>query len=411
MRELNLSEFRKDALQELGNMSASHAANSLSELVGDKVEVTAPKLNVVKIKDLHEIVNGDEKVIPVYSRIFGGISGSVLMLFPSDLGAEKVEKFGKKMMLSLSNALASFFGVKLKPTTTLLPIGKPVAILNHLREKLGGGVEKAVFFRTNFLHNGNVICHFFLSFNYDDVSQIMKTQVPEFNEDYGSFSSMLETFEKLKGVEFKLYDILKETKIPREETRSFLRNFDPEGLKEEPLYKRLISILEACNIGKNITIIKAAPLELVFTITDCTICKLTPKTIKKNSCYTTSTTLGRIFLELLRIGCEVREVECKKNDGTACVHQVNMEQLDVFQILPDSRDLDFLTQVSNNSVELTTLSPGDLKIADLYAHYGITSIDNGVVSITDLGKIFLTFAKNKPQLEKAEQEDKPPWET
>jgi chemotaxis protein CheC len=410
MKDLYLSEFKKDALKELGNMCASHAANALSEMLGGKVDVTAPELNVVRIKDMGTVVRGREEVIPVYSRLFGGISGSVIMLFTPTYGQGKVERLSRAMIGSLGKAMSSFFGVALRPSVAVLPVGSPAAVLDYLRSKLGRGVDKAVFFSTTFHHDGAKACHFFLSLNYDDISYIMRAQIPEFTEEYGSFSDLLETFEKLKGIEVKLYDVLRNTRISKEEIRSFLRNFDPDALPGEALYKRLVHILSSCGIGDGISISRLSPLELVFRVEECNVCKITPVSEGKNSCYTTTTTLGRIFSELMGIGCEVREAECAKNNADACIHHVTMEQLDVFQILPLEDDFEFLAPLSAMSRELTSLSPSELRTADIYAHYGVTSMEDGAVGLTDLGRIFLTFAQNKPAEKAAAPEDKPPWE-
>lgn len=411
MKELYLSEFKKDALKELGNMCASHAANALSEMLGGKVDVTAPDLNVVRIKDMGKVVRGEKNVIPVYSRLFGGISGSVIMLFTPKYGPDKVERLSKGMIGSLGKAMSNFFGVSLKPSAAVLPLGKPAAVLDYLRSRLGKGVDRAVFFSTSFIHEGSAACHFFLSLNYDDISYIMQAQIPEFTEEYGSFSDLLETFEKLKGIEVKLYDVLKNTRVSEDEVRSFLKNFDPDALQEEALYKRLVHILVRCGIGEGVTISRVSPLELMFRVEKCNVCKITPKSKGKNTCYTTTTTLGRIFSELLGIGCEVREAECAKNNADACVHHVALEQLDVFQVLPGEKDVEFLTAISSTTRELTSLSPAELRTADVYAHYGVTSVEDGVVGLTDLGRIFLTFAQNKPAEKAAVAEEKPPWET
>lgn len=411
MRELHLSEFKKDALRELGNMSASHAANSLSEMLGGKVEVTAPDLNVIRIRNLTDVMSGDEVVIPVYSRLYGGLSGSVILFFSNRYKPESVKRMSDGMMASLARAMARFFGVEVKPATVVLPAGKPASVVDYLRDKLGRGVEKAVFFRTNFLHSDSIICHFLLSLNYDDINYIMKAQVPEFTTEYADFSSMLETFERLKSIELRLYEIFKETKIPAEEVRSFLRNFNDSTLVNEALYTRLVGILTACNIGGDISISRKAPLELVFTVKDCNICRITPTATKGNVCYTTSTTLGRIFSELLKIGCEVREIECAKNNGKACIHHVSMEQLDVFQLLPQDRDLEILSSLNNEAIPLKRLSEESLGAINVYRQYGITEIEDGKAALTELGRIFLTFAQNKPSEEPSLAEEKPPWKS
>lgn len=412
MKELHLSEFKKDALRELGNMSASHAANSLSEILGGKVEVAAPDLNVIRIKNLAEIVGGEDKeIIPVYSRLYGGLSGSVILFFSKQYKPEKVKQMSENMMSALARAMARFFGVDIQPATVVLPADKPSFIINYLIGKLGRGVEKAVFFSTNFLYSDSVVCHFFLSLNYDDINYIMKAQVPEFTREYSNFSDMLETFEKLKNIELKLYQIFKETKIPAAEVRSFLRNFNDSTLIEEALYTRLVEMLTTCGIGGAISITRKAPLELVFTIEDCNICKVTPKEAQGNTCYTTSTTLGRIFSELLKIGCEVREVQCAKNESKACVHQVNMEQLDVFQILPEEKDLELLSSISQEAMTLERLSEESMGAVNVLKQYELVDINNGKVALTELGRIFLTFAQNKPTQEQTFVEEKPPWKS
>jgi chemotaxis protein CheC len=410
--DFQLSEFRKDALRELGNMSASHAANSLSEVLGSKVEITAPNLNVVSMKHLPEVLEDDlEEVIPVHNHFHGGISGTVILLFPMKYTPEGVKKMSEVMMQALAKAITDFFGVEIRASISVLPSMGPKSVRDYLISKLGRRAEKAVFFNTNFIFSDVVMCHFFLSLNYDDVSSIMKAQVPEFTSEYGSFADMLETFEKLKNVEVKLYHGLKETEVPREEVRSFLRNFDASDIPREKLYGRIIYMLEDCGIGDGITLKRVSPLEYVFTVPNCNICRAMPSISQGNSCYTTSTALGRIFSELLRIGCEVKEVKCAKTGSEACVHLVSLEQLDVFSILPEHKDLEFLNTLAQGPLPMSRL-PGDVEESvHTLKQFGILDDADGKLNMTELGKIFVTFTQNKPQQGEEEMEEqKAPWE-
>jgi predicted hydrocarbon binding protein len=288
----------------------------------------------------------------------------------------------------------------------------PKSVIDYLVSKLGRRAEKAVFFNTNFIFSDVVLCHFFLSLNYDDVSSIMKAQVPEFVSEYGSFADMLETFEKLKNVEVKLYQRLKETQVPQEEVRSFLRNFEDSGISGETLYSRIIDLLEACGIGDGITMERVSPLEYSFSVPNCNICRAMPPISQGNSCYTTSTALGRIFSELLRIGCEVKELKCAKTGSEACVHLVSLEQLDVFSILPEHKDLEFLNTLTQGSLPLNQLPRGVEETIHTLKQFGILDDADGKLDMTELGKIFLTFTRNRPQQsEGVMEEKKAPWES
>ena len=78
------TELQIDALREIGSIGAGHAATALSRMIGRKVMLRVPNVNIVKLEDASTIVSSkDEIVDSVYFKIAGEIPGSSLILFPS----------------------------------------------------------------------------------------------------------------------------------------------------------------------------------------------------------------------------------------------------------------------------------------------------------------------------------------
>ncbi|MEA3558251.1 MAG: chemotaxis protein CheC [Candidatus Thermoplasmatota archaeon] len=55
--KMNLSEMQMDALREVGNIGASHAADSLSTMIDGRVDITVPNIQIQKIGNLEETLS------------------------------------------------------------------------------------------------------------------------------------------------------------------------------------------------------------------------------------------------------------------------------------------------------------------------------------------------------------------
>lgn len=83
MKTQKLTELQVDALREIANIGACHAATALSYLVQKKILIEVPEISVVRFPNLTEIFDGPETmVVGMYTPVFGEISGSVLFLLP-----------------------------------------------------------------------------------------------------------------------------------------------------------------------------------------------------------------------------------------------------------------------------------------------------------------------------------------
>lgn len=128
-----LNSQQSDAIRELGNIGAAHAATTLSTMLMTNIEMEVPEINVVDIGKIHEHVS-DEPAALVIFHITGEVSGggyvllhipkhSVVRLTNAMLGMTELERelteMDQSALLEIGNIMVSAF---LDATATLLSI-------------------------------------------------------------------------------------------------------------------------------------------------------------------------------------------------------------------------------------------------------------------------------------------------
>lgn len=80
---LSLDKAQEDALQELCNIGMGHATSALAQLMGKTIYFDIPKVNLVQISQVPEVIgNAEQTVVGIYLRFSGPISGNILLVFP-----------------------------------------------------------------------------------------------------------------------------------------------------------------------------------------------------------------------------------------------------------------------------------------------------------------------------------------
>lgn len=91
MEYSNLSALQLDALKEVSNIGAGNAATALSMLIGKKVDMTVPAVNVVRLDDIVE-ENGETEVAGTVVRVLGDIAGNMLLVFENSTSENIIKK-------------------------------------------------------------------------------------------------------------------------------------------------------------------------------------------------------------------------------------------------------------------------------------------------------------------------------
>ncbi|MFA5347006.1 MAG: chemotaxis protein CheC [Methanoregula sp.] len=77
---MKLSTVQEDAIQELGNIGAAHAATTLSQMLGSTIEMSVPAIHMVDLAQLGEYM-GEESAAMVAFELQGDIPHGGYVLF------------------------------------------------------------------------------------------------------------------------------------------------------------------------------------------------------------------------------------------------------------------------------------------------------------------------------------------
>ena len=87
-----LSDMEKDAFAEIFNIGVGHAASSLSQMIGQEVELAIPVVELLKRNEAALILAGDKNgnITGVREKFEGSFRGETLLLFPEESSLELV---------------------------------------------------------------------------------------------------------------------------------------------------------------------------------------------------------------------------------------------------------------------------------------------------------------------------------
>lgn len=84
MPKINLEQidsFHYDVLKEIGNIGAGNATTALSQLIGGKIDMQVPKVDLLEFKNLADIVGGAENiVVGILLTLEGDIDGMMMFM-------------------------------------------------------------------------------------------------------------------------------------------------------------------------------------------------------------------------------------------------------------------------------------------------------------------------------------------
>jgi chemotaxis protein CheC len=142
---VQLNDLQIDALKEVANIGAGHAATSLSELLGTTIRLLAPRADVIRFQDLHSRVADDGSFAILHVAVTGHVAGHLIVLCNQrdaiefvalclkkgtgdlDIHDALVEQTLKKMSdlvaASYLNAIAELAGVRLVRSQSVFSYG------------------------------------------------------------------------------------------------------------------------------------------------------------------------------------------------------------------------------------------------------------------------------------------------
>ncbi|PKL70521.1 MAG: chemotaxis protein CheC [Methanomicrobiales archaeon HGW-Methanomicrobiales-1] len=170
---MKLSAVQADAIQELGNIGAAHAATTLSQMLSSTVSMSVPAIKTIDLSELGNYL-GEESAAMVVFELQGEIQhgGYIIfyitkesairltntMLGMTDMDREFTEmdqsallEVGNIMVSAFLDATAELLGFIMLPSPPALSIDMAHAAMESLIAQLGEEVDEVLLFSTELI--------------------------------------------------------------------------------------------------------------------------------------------------------------------------------------------------------------------------------------------------------------------
>jgi chemotaxis protein CheC len=172
-----LKAIQLDALREVANIGAGHAATALSQMVGETIMISVPTINVSRLEEVpSQVSENDEPVAAVLMHMLGDLTGRTLLVFPrrtalrlaelmmrrptnpdaqtfSEMEQSAIKEAGNILSSAYMNALSDFMGMMLIPSPPSLAIDMSEAVLTTIYLQFGSDKDFVFCVESEFVMN------------------------------------------------------------------------------------------------------------------------------------------------------------------------------------------------------------------------------------------------------------------
>jgi chemotaxis protein CheC len=174
----DLKESQLDAMREVANIGAGHAATALSQMTNRTIMITVPRVKIKPLEDAGDILGPPDQVVAsVLMHMMGDLTGRAMLLFPEpaalilcdylfrrergtttafgEMEQSSLKEAGNILASAYLNALSDFMGMMLVPSVPSLVIDLSGAILTSAHLNFGHDREYALCVETSFRSEGS----------------------------------------------------------------------------------------------------------------------------------------------------------------------------------------------------------------------------------------------------------------
>lgn len=152
---LEMSDIERDGVKEMFNLSIGQAANALSQMVGEEIELSVPDFDVVPRPDMSDRFRTyiSDSLVAVREDFHGPFDGKALLIFPeqnslelvrvllgdrtplermTDLEQEALNEVGNILLNACLGSLANLLGDEVRSTLPQYLAGSPEEVLHEI---------------------------------------------------------------------------------------------------------------------------------------------------------------------------------------------------------------------------------------------------------------------------------------
>jgi chemotaxis protein CheC len=169
----DLKELELDALKEVANIGAGHAATALSQLTNRRIMISVPEIFVARLEQVPDrLGDREEIVVGVLMHMLGDLTGRMLFTLPEsdalllcdmllrhepgatrefgELEQSALKEAGNILGGAYMNALSDFMGMMLLPSVPSLAIDMSGTVLTTAQLSFGRDKDMVFCVETNF---------------------------------------------------------------------------------------------------------------------------------------------------------------------------------------------------------------------------------------------------------------------
>lgn len=190
-----------DIICELGNIGAGNAATALSGMLGEKIEMSLPKVEIVPLANIPSMSGSpDTPVVGGVVDMSGDLTGQIMMILgmkeacnlasvicgdarvageasPDSLTELGMSAIGEVMNIlagSYLSAISTLAGLVIIPSIPYVCADMVGSVLSIVAIECGEAGDSALFFRTSFSNvQDNIACDFFLLPDRESYKKLM----------------------------------------------------------------------------------------------------------------------------------------------------------------------------------------------------------------------------------------------
>lgn len=172
----NLSEMQADVLKELANIGAGNATTALAKLVGKRIEIGIPDIELVKLNELQDFIGEAERVMTgILVELSGDVSGIMMFLLDeevsekiinillsrksgtqidfNDLEKSVVMELGNIIIGSYIKSISKMTGLTIAPSVPMFQVDMASALISVPAIQFGKIEDKVLMIQTEFSLN------------------------------------------------------------------------------------------------------------------------------------------------------------------------------------------------------------------------------------------------------------------
>ena len=167
----DITETQYDALRELGSIGSGNASTALSNLLDRKVSMAIPKVMMVELSKLSDLIGGpEEPIVGILVTLEGSIKGMMMFAMTqasarrlanlvigedtesmhfADMDKSALKEIGNIIAGSYLNALSQMTNLTLTPSVPYLSVDMAASILSVPAIQFGMVSDKALLIKTD----------------------------------------------------------------------------------------------------------------------------------------------------------------------------------------------------------------------------------------------------------------------